>query len=107
MIWCTQWLCPQRHASIVFIWDPLEENQVDVVKRGEAIYARGTVARVCGICRSDKLRPVHQRTRFATMEEAEPMFKMYQERNELTRLLIGDPTPIATSEIPYPTRDDI
>ena len=106
MIWLTQWLCPQRHASICFVWDPLEENQPDVVRKGEALFEKGIAARICGICGSTDLTPMHDRTRFHTMEEAAPTIKRTQERNDLARHILGDPTPINTDELPYPTIDD-
>jgi hypothetical protein len=69
MIWITQWLCPKRHCSIALAWDDKEETREAIEEKGEAIYARGSINRYCGICAGD-LHVEHGRTKFKTMDEA-------------------------------------
>jgi hypothetical protein len=82
MIWISQWLCPERHCSIAMAWDDTEETREAIEEKGEAVYARGSINRYCGICRGD-LHVVHGRTKFNTIDEAMgPLLEM--ERANMT-----------------------
>ena len=90
MIWLTQWLCPSRHCSIALIWDPEVDHRIDIVKKGEAIYAAKVVGRFCGICGSQDLHAEHAQTKYQTLEEAEPFMRGFQQENDVSRKAVGD-----------------
>ena len=89
MIWITQWLCPQRHASIALAWDDQETSSMEIEKRGEEIYNSGAINRWCGIC-CGELHSEHGRTRFQTMDEAKPFLKECERANAEARAILGN-----------------
>jgi hypothetical protein len=80
MIWLTQWLCPERHCSIGFVWDDADMTAAKAAAKGEALYASGLINRYCGICGGD-LHVEHGQTAFKNMKEATPALLIYQEAN--------------------------
>lgn len=106
MIYVTQWLCPQHHCSIGFLWEEASDTQEGIVARGEDLFEKGVVRRACGICGSRELTPKHQRTRFASIDEAMPTFKRLQAANLVAQDILGDPTPVDLTKIEYPNLID-
>lgn len=86
MIYLTQWLCPKRHCSIALLWDDETSTAEAIAEEGEGFYKNGLVGRVCAICRSTKLKLVHGRTSFKTMEEAMPFVKQTEAANMAARV---------------------
>ena len=89
MIWISQWLCPQRHASIALAWDDSDTSVLQIEAAGEDLYRRGIFNRWCGICRGD-LNIEHGRTAFQTMDEAQPFLKECQQANLAARVILGN-----------------
>ena len=88
MIWLTQWLCPLRHCAIGLLWDDATNDHAGVVAAGEALFQKATVIqRHCGIC-GGGLRPEHGRTRFATIEEGEPVVRLLEKEQIRSRQLL-------------------
>lgn len=85
----TQWLCPSRHCSIALLWDSVQTTAEQVEQQGEEVYAKGALKRWCGIC-GGPLTVEHRQSRFHTVEEAEPHFKVLERANLLGWLLVGD-----------------
>lgn len=83
-IWITQWLCPDRHASIALMWDPRATTARAIEDQGEAIYRSGAVGRYCGIC-GRGLTLEHAPTRYVTMHEAEIAGRAVEAANLATR----------------------
>lgn len=84
MIRITQWLCPERHCSIAYVWDDQENTPGEIEARGERLYSDGVIRRHCGICGGD-LHVEHGVTKFETLEEAQPEVERVQELNLQTR----------------------
>ena len=87
-IWVTQWLCPQRHCSIAYVWDDQEKTQEEIEATGERLYSDSVFRRHCGIC-GGGLHVEHGATKFKTIEEAQPEVERLQELNLQTRRIIG------------------
>lgn len=88
MIWLTQWLCPNRHTSIALAWDDQSTTAEQIEEEGESIYKKGLLNHWCGICRGE-LHVEHGRTRFKTMEEAQPYLERIQQAYLVARAIIG------------------
>ena len=88
MIWITQWLCPNRHANIALAWDDQTTTAQQVEEEGEALYNKEVFNRWCGICHGE-LHVEHGRTKYKTMEEAEPALKEVEQLNLAARNILS------------------
>jgi hypothetical protein len=80
MIWISQWLCPKRHCSIALAWDEEEETEESIERKGEEIYASGSINRHCGIC-GGGLHVEHEKTIFKTLAEGGGPLKEQERAN--------------------------
>jgi hypothetical protein len=81
MINLTQWLCPGRHCSIALVWDTETVTEPSILARGEELFSSGMLKRVCGICNSTDIRTETGKTRFKTIEEAQPQLRILERAN--------------------------
>lgn len=81
MIYLTQWLCPGRHCNIALVWDTETVTEQSILDRGEELFRSGMLKRVCGICDSTDIRTETGKTRFKTIEEAQPQLRILERAN--------------------------
>lgn len=91
MVWITQWLCARRHCSIAIAWDDTVENQAKIEAQGENLFKEQHLNRHCHICGPGNILTIESgKTRFKTINEAQPHLMMVSLENLITRAIIGD-----------------
>ena len=88
MIWISQWVCPSRHCAIALAWDEESATAPEIEERGEEIFRKRLIKRLCGIC-GQGLHVEHGCTFFKTMDEALPHLKAIEQANLVARSVIG------------------
>lgn len=86
-VWLLQYLCPQRHAIMAAAYDDPSDRAHAEARILE--WVRTLANPWCGICRSEELRFEEGRTRFVTVDEAEPALLAIGRGNALARALLG------------------
>lgn len=89
MIFICQYLCPKRHCIVALAYDPAGTTVDQVEETLKKAMADNKVDPWCGLCRSTDLKFEHERTRFNTMEEAMPFFKVEEAKQAFTRTLLN------------------
>lgn len=97
-VWIAQCLCPQRHA-ILAVSSEAEDRQAaeeSLIKplreQVTRMIGSGTINPWCGLCAADVETWTYElgRTRFASMQEAEPELRQNEREQAHVRRLFGD-----------------
>lgn len=97
-VWIAQCLCPQRHAICAAGGEaedqPTAEKTLITPLRTQVtrMIGSGTINPWCGLCRAplESWRYEVGRTRFASMQEAEPALRQNEQEQAQVRRLFGD-----------------
>lgn len=84
----TQWLCPQRHAVIAYVWDTENTTEKDIVAQGEEVFKGNAIQRVCGICNGE-IHVETSVTKYLDIRTATPEIFKLQLANLAMMLLQG------------------
>jgi hypothetical protein len=98
-VWIAQCLCPERHAIFAASGEADSESAAaealtePLREAVERMLRSGAINPWCGLCsaRPATWRYELGRTRWRTMEEAEPILKQLAAGQAVARLLFGDP----------------
>lgn len=88
MIFICQYLCPERHCVVALAYERTWTTPDQVEETLKKAMTENKVDPWCGLCRSTELRFEHARTRFDTMEEAMPFFKVEETKQAFTRVML-------------------
>ena len=93
-VWLCQCLCPQRHCILSLASDSMKPARLTHVMREEMamILAFGVLNPWCGLCGAQSEAWTYEtgRTRFATLEEAEPALRLAEAEQQRSRALLQE-----------------